>query len=388
MNARALTIMILAVAVTALTATVALAQSAQVIVTPKASYRISYDDNVNNTKKGDIEHRLTPALQVDVNTERSKNTLKAIVGIYRYGDLDNLDRTTQKYSLSSRNDLTERVRLHLNTSYDDDYTISNIAEEQAQIASKTARRRLSLSPRLEFVVTERNLFGLSYSYGSTDYDRDTYVDYDNQSVSADWTYIWTERFRVRASAGTSWYDNRYNNGDGTYSDLTFMAGFDYDIDEIWTWSFMGGLLQSKTTVDRTGQDTDTEGDGYVGSTRLAWNYPRSDGYVEYARDNTIGLSGETLTRDRFRLNERYLLTERSRLKFTALYTMAESDNSLSTETDSSYAQGQLSYEYDLDEDWTWEVGGSHEFFENHVNSNTYDRNKVFMEIRWDLPQEW
>jgi hypothetical protein len=378
--------LILAVAATALSASVALAQSAQVIVTPKAAYRIVYDNNVNNTKDGDFEHQFRPALQVDVNTERSKNTVEAAVTLHRYNDLDQLDRTEQEYTLSSRNELTELLRFNLTGSYEDDYTISKIAEELAETASKTARRRLTLSPRLEYVVTERNLVGLTYTYGSTDYDRAEYVDYDYQNLSADWTFIWTERFRLRASTGASWYDNKYSDGDGAYSDLSFMVGFEYDINEIWTWSVMSGLLQSKTTVDRPGLDVDKEGDGYVGSTRLTWDYPRSDGYIEYGRDNTIGLSGETLTRDRFHLKETYLLTERQRLKLDSVITLSESDGTIS-ERDSAYYRIRPSYEYDLDENWTWELGCSYEYVEDRVNSSNYDRSKAYMEIRWSLPEE-
>lgn len=386
MNARFLRVMIFALVAIVLSASGAMAQSAQVIVTPKAAYRITYDNNVNNTKDGDIEHVLTPALQVDVNTERSRNTFEASVSLHKYHDLDQLDRTTQEYSLSSKNELHERVRLNLDASYEDDYTIGKISEELATTARKTARRRLSLSPRLEFVADERNLIGLNYSYGTTDYDRADYVDYENQGASVDWTYIWTERFRLRSSVGMNWYDTSYDDGDGSYTNLTAMVGFDYDIDEIWTLSFMGGLLQSKSVVDRPGLDIEKDGEGYVGTARLAWDYPRSDGYVEYARDDTVGLSGQTLTRDRFRIYERYLLTERMRLSMTALATLSESDETIAR-TDSSYYQLRSNLEYDLDEHWTWEVGCGYEFTEDNVNSTDYDRSKVWMGIRWKLPEE-
>lgn len=386
MNVRALIIVIITFAVTALFSSAAFAQGAQVIVTPKASYRIVYDDNVNNTKDGDIEHQLRPALQVDINTERSKNRLEAGLTVHRYGDKDNLDRTEQEYTLSSRNELHERVRLNLTASYEDDYTISKIAEELAETTRKTARRRLTVSPRLEFVVTEKNLLGLTYTFSSTDYDRADYVDYDYHGLSADWTYIWTERFRLRASTGLSWYDNQYNDGDGSYSDVTFMTGFEYDLNEIWTWSLMGGYLQSKSTVDRPTLDIEEDGDGYVGTTQLAWDYPRSDGYVEYSRDNTVGLSGETLTRDRFRLRELYLLTERTRLRFDVSVTLTESDGSIN-ERDSAYYSLRPGIEYDLDENWTWEAGYSYEYSEDKINDSNYDRNKFYMGIRWDLPME-
>lgn len=387
MHARTFILMSLVVAGTVLSASLALARSAQVIVTPRAAYRISYDNNVNNTKDGDITHELTPGVRLDVNTERSKNRLEAEATVYKYHDKDELDRTTQSYSLSSRNDLTERVRLTLNGSYENDYTISKIAEELAETVSKTGRQRLGLSTRLDVVVTERNLLGLSYGYGSTDYDRSDYVDYDYQSASADWTYLWTERFRLRASTGMDWYDTDYNDGDGSYEDVSFMVGFDYDLNEIWTWSVMSGYLKNSTTADRTiGRDVDKDGDGYVGNTRLAWDYPRSDGFIEYGRDYTIGLSGETVTRDRFRLREKYLLTERSRLVLDGVVTLSESDGSIN-ERDSAYYRIHPSYEYDLSEHWTWAVGGSYEWNQNHITSSEYDRSKVYMEIRWALPEE-
>ncbi|MDD4732404.1 MAG: hypothetical protein PHX58_10760 [Desulfovibrio sp.] len=386
MKIRALTTLAVLLA-TATGACGAWAQSAQVIVTPMVGYRIQYDDNVNNTGEADLEHRLRPGVRLDVNTERSKNRLQAELSLYRYHDSDNLDRTEQDYSLSSRNELTERLRLNLQGSYEDDYTISKISEELAETTRKTARQRLNTSARMEFTVTERNLLGVTYGFGATDYERQDYVDFEQQSLSVDWTYIWTERFRLRAGTGFSWYDNDYDDGSGSYSDRSYTAGFEYDLNEIWTWSLNGGYLQSNSTVDRPGLDLDKDGDGYVGSSRLAWEYPRSSGYLEYARDNTVGLSGETLTRDRFRLRERYLITERSLLDFEAVATLTESDGSIK-DRDSVYYSLRPTYEYRLDEDWTWELGYRYEFIEDKVAEDDYDRHKVFTGIRWQLPQEW
>lgn len=387
MQFRVLTSLTILLAALGMVAGSALAQSAQVIVTPKVGYRIQYDDNLNNTKDGDVEHRLRPALQVDVNTEQSKNRLEASVSLYRLHDNDNLDRTEQDYSLSSRNQLHERVRLDVNGSYETDYTINKVAEELAETTRKTGRRRFNGSTRLEFVVTERNLVGLNYGFGTTMYDRDDFVDYDVHNYSADWTHIWTERFRTRLGVGGTWYDNEYTDGDGEYTDQSLTAGFEYDIDEIWTWSFTGGYVRSNTQVDRPALQVDKDGDGYIGSTRLAWDYPRSDGYVEYSRDNTVGLNGETLTRDRFRLWEKYLLSERSHLRFEALMTLAQSDGTI-RDRDSVYYRLRPTYEYALDEHWTWEVGYSYELVEDRKADTSYDRNKVFMGIRWQMPDEW
>ncbi|MGE4504501.1 MAG: outer membrane beta-barrel protein [Desulfovibrionaceae bacterium] len=357
------------------------------LFTPKIKAGAEYNDDVQYLGDGDMVFTVTPELQLEIDSERTEHTITASLTRYKYADLDSFDRTETGVSLESVHRATERLTLRGNVGYEVDYTLTSAEDEYGTTAEMAERGVFSLGARAEYMATELLLLGLSYNYSSTQYDS-KYVDVAGHSLGLDAAWRITERTTLLGAVSEGWYASEFlDSGEGDYRVTSFTAGIRHRLTEIWTVFGTGGVRLSENDLDTGGTDDVFYDEGWILNAGVEWQFERSRGELVYSHDNTAGLSGSRLDRDRIRISHTYRTTERSALTANAGVTQSKSDGVL---TDSKYRgwSAGLAWRYDTTEDSRLWIGYQHQASENLLSHDENDRNRYYIRFEVGFPEEW
>lgn len=360
-------------------------QAAQYTVMPALTVQGGYNDNVFFRESGDVELRISPALDVNAGTEKARIEASASLDIWEYDRLNEFDHTEQQYGLSVGLTPSDLWQTGFSGTYVDDYTFVWTLEETGVLADRSRRKQSILEPYLTHVLDARNTLRGAYSFVKTNFELDRYPDYRVHGASLTWSRaLLNEKTVFFCSAGVS--DSKYEQSAGDTEQVTYRAviGWEHRFTETLTGTFSAGptYTDSEYYSGVTLKNEDMT-DIYIDA-NLAWNRERLSlsAHVDYDIDHSI--YGENLARARIRGSLGYRWTERFRGNFSTAFYRSETDGLVRDEKRQTYSFNP-SVSYRLTETIDLRGGYHYTWTEDRVSDYSQERNRFYVQLAMDWP---
>jgi hypothetical protein len=360
-------------------------RAAEYTVTPALTVRGGYNDNVFFKEAGDVELRVSPALDVIAKTEKAHMEAGAVLDMWEYKRLNEFDSTEQRYRLSVGLTPGDLWQTGVSGTYTDDYTFVSTLEETGVLADKSRRKRSTVDPYVTAVLDARNTLRGGYSFVETNFDLDRYPDYRIHGASLTWSRaLLNEKTVFFCSAGLS--DAVYKQTAGDTEQLTYrtVIGWEHRFTEILKGTFSVGPTYSDSDFYRAGTLVSEDATDIYLDADLEWNPQRLSlsAHLDYDIDHSI--YGENLTRARIRGTLGYRWTERLRGNFSAAFYRSKTDGLIQDEKRRTYSLNP-SISYGIAETINLRGGYHYTWTENETSDYTQERNKFYVQLAMDWP---
>lgn len=163
---------------------------------PGLDLKEEYNDNLfldEDKPEDDFITTMSPSLEFDRDTERTKLKLTGRIGVIEYADHDDLSAVDQRYSGRLSVQQSPRLGLSMQGDYlrdhrpDRDFLVSGLLFDAVR------RERWTLGGAGSYAMTERNRLDGRYSYASETFPGGNFTDSDTHYVSASHVYDWSPR---------------------------------------------------------------------------------------------------------------------------------------------------------------------------------------------------
>lgn len=355
-------------------------------VTPSVKLRETYDDNVFLKEVDDLEHRISPAVELGMSTEKADVKATGTLDISEYERHNEFDSLDQEYGLSV--DLTPSALWQAGFSgrYVDDYTFVSALEESGVLAERARRKRASVDPYVTIALDDRNSLKAGYSFTKAQYNLDAYSDYRVHGGTLSWYHSLTnERTRLIFSVGASRADFYRTGQDVVQKTYRGFLGLEHQFTEALSLTVLAGPRYTESEFPRGGGSVEEDDSGIVLDGTLDWRLEERLSLSANAnRDVAQSIYGENMTRDRARVGFMYRLTERLRGNLNAAYYRNKTEGLIQEEKRQTYTvQPALSYR--LTEKLTLRAGYSYAWTENKITDRSLERNRVYVQLAMNWP---
>jgi hypothetical protein len=218
------------------------AHAADWSLVPQVDLGAKYDSNINFNyiaKESDYIFNVSPALDVNYESEVTKITGRLALEGLAYIRNPNLDTINQYYSFSGKRQVAPRLALAFTGGYILDTTLNEELIASGFIMNRTRRQALQAAPGLTFNLTERALLQLGYGYFQAIYQDPDYINYYSQSVSLGLKYL----LKNAKTTVTGTVLGRYTDYPAianTYRNIGAYLGVEHKFSEDWTLALLGG----------------------------------------------------------------------------------------------------------------------------------------------------
>ena len=379
---------------------------------PTLELRGEYDDNIDFDNHDEISDWLgicIPALCFNWRTPRLEVEGTAGVEIRRYSDESEYDDEYQRYHLTSRYALTERLRLNSGASFIRDSTHDSELEETGVVVNFYRRDRYTLNGGFDYQFSERISTGINYTYTNTDYDSPTEQDYDNHSVVGHIGYVFDDgRDQGFLQPSYSHYKSDRSRVDNyglslgwirTLTEkltLTCYLGIRYT-DTEYTWHGLRPVFNpgDGTISWRRVKHTETENDiGGTADISLAGNTETLEYEIGFNRDLSYTSDGSPIDRNRFKGSISWQASRRLRYAFdSSLYFSKSNDNfskdrrrSIYEDTVYYYLHPHISYRISENHYLQFHYRYARNRDKTLSDNKSYDRNRVWLSLVLKFPK--
>ncbi len=360
--------------------------AAEYSVIPGVSVRETYDDNVFLKETSDVEHRISPTLDLTARTEKGEITASGALDISEYERHSEFETVDQEYGLSARLMPSEFWEIGFSGTYVDDYTFRSALEDSGLLADRSRRKLASLDPSLTLFLGGRDALKISYAFSKMQYDLDAYSDYEVHGGNVTWYHdLMNERTRLIFLAGMSRSEFDRTGTDVTHTIYRGMVGLDHQFAENLKLTVMAGPRFTESEFPRGGVTVEDDDTGFVADGTLDWRVEeRLTLSANINRDVAQSIYGENITRDRARLSFMYRLTERFRGNLSTAYYESETDGLVQQEKRKTYSV-RPSIAYRITEKLDLRAGYHYTWTENQITDNSQERNRVYLQLAMDWP---
>ncbi len=382
---------------------------AETVVTPTVSVRAEYDDNTRFTVQDpvdDLVSSLRAGLEAVHTTERMETNAAMSLRAFKYMQDSDRDREEGRVEAGLSYALTERWSAGGNASYSLDSALESELLETGLVTEQSERVRLSAGGRLNFRLTELQELGLSVSLGRTEYDSDSFVDYDTSSV----TLTWYRAFRNQRDGLTV---QPYWSGQSTDTSEAatwgLMVGWTREWTEQWRLNaFLGGRRTTTETryvrpqwvfdpdllpafpfvLEEETVTEEAEGWGGVADVSLTWTGETWSAAASYNRDLSYDSLGEPIEQDRLSLSVTARWDERLRASCTGAVSFTRRDTQIDDEGSRSFSLAPT-VSYRLTADHWLNAGVVYDAYEEEGTGDSgRDRKRVWVSLEWRFPRAW
>lgn len=390
-------------------------RAAEYVITPSVKVRETYDDNVYFRNVDDFEHLISPALKLDVRTDRARWQATCAWDITEYQDRDELDSVDQTYRLSATVSPSTLLQLNISGHYVDDYTFDSTLEESGILAERSRRSSSTVQTGAAFILDHRNTLEFSYEFNKILYELESYTDYVVYGLNLMWFHNLTnERTRIiymLSGSKTDFEGNEdyyFEEDDGNFAQkeadvrqqtYRILAGMDHQLTETLRVSVKAGAhytesefpsfqaiaynVESGTSI--TIYDIKKKSDtGFILDGALTWHLELITLSASVNRDVTPSIYGENIIRDRISAALRYRLSEKLWCNLNTAYLHSETESFTQEQEYQTYSiQSALSYRFT--EDINLELGYAYTRTKNEITDQSEDRNRFFVQLSTAWP---
>lgn len=360
-------------------------RAAEYTVTPALTLQSTYDSNVYFKDAGDLEFRISPALELDARTEKAQVEASAALDIWEYKRLNELDNTEQYYRLSTDLTPSEVWQTGVSGTYTDDYTFVSTLEEVGVIADRSRRKKSTVDPYVTFFLDARNSLRGAYSFVKTNFELDRYPDYRVHGVNLTWSRaLMNERTVFFCVAGGSGARYKQTAGDTEQTTYRLLFGWEHPFSETLKGTVSVGPMYTDSDHYRGGTLVNEDSTDVFFDGTLEWNQERItlSAHVDYDIDHSI--YGENITRARIRGTLGYRWTERFRGHFSTAFYRSETDGLTGDEKRQTY-RARPWVTYRLTDRIDLHAGYRYTWTENRITDNSEERHRVGLQLAMDWP---
>lgn len=381
---------------------------AATVLTPGIQVRAEYDDNVLFSRENQLDDliaRFNPSLGISYRTEKLSSDTLMSIDVQRYIEESQLSREDIFFDTGLDYRATERFSTNANFSYRLDSTLESELDETGLVVGDLSdRQRISGGGGVVYYLTELQNLEFNFSLGSTDYDRETSVDYDSASVDVRWNRSLRNQRGV-VTLQPYWSETKSDVSQvDTYG---LLVGWARRLTEKWTLSaFLGGryttteyslarpvLVQDTrflpAVVFRIDQEVTTEEEsdwGGVADISLTWTNETWNMKASFNRDLSYSTQGDPIDRDRFGFSVGKNVSKRFAAHMdTALY-FTQNEGRFS-EQDSTSFRFSPHIVYRITEDHRFRAGYIYSYFKDDaVEDSGRNRNRVWVSLDFTFPR--
>lgn len=356
-------------------------------LTPAITLRGEYDDNIDFTRENKIDDfvwSISPSLTWNYGTDKLKINSRAGATVRRYTDESDLDDEMYSLSLGAAFQATERLGLTANAGYIRDTTLDSYLEETGRVMEREDRKLLTAGGGLAFAMTERMNTGLNYGFRKADYDRPASEDYTAHTFSGFLGYkLKSQVDTLFLSPSYSWTDLETKDID-TYS---VSLAWERKMSEIYKIRASAGYRWSEQKYDGvSGKD---RSNGMIADISLTRQGQLSSVTVGYARDLAVGTQGELDQVDRFYAQLGYKLMERLTANLNgSLYFAKKQNERAIRDNDSTFWSVSPSLSYQLTENFFLTTGYRYAHNKEDWYDGSAERNMVWLALSFQMPRKW
>jgi predicted porin len=376
------------------------AWSAGYMVTPSLQLSETYDDQVFFEDEEDFEHRITPALKLDVRTDRAQWQTSAAWDISEYQRHSELNTVDQAYGFSAAVTPGELWRFNLSGQYAEDYTFRSALEETGIVAKRSKRKSVSVQPGAAFVLDPRNTLALTYDFSETRYRLEEYADHEVHGLSMSWFHdLLNERTRLIWAVSADRADFEEAEGDVKQRTYRALAGLEHQFTEMLQFRLTAGARYTESEFPRTEsvfvppdsievitKTEEEEDSGFIVDGTLQWGSEKLGISASVSRDVTPSIYGEVITRNRVSAGLTYQWSEKLRWGLSAAYYLSETDGVVQDQEWETYSLGPA-VTYTFSRDINLQLGYGYTRSEDQDTDRPEERNRAFVQLTMAWPKQ-
>ncbi len=361
----------------------ALASGYDIRLTPSLGLRETYDDNVLFKGAEDMEHAVSPGLDIALGSELATLSLSSSAEILTYGSHSEYDRTNQRHSLALARSLDEHFDLALRALMMADSSFEASLQETGIVTTRIPRRIYSLAPGLGYRPDERTTLRLASDLRAYRHANRPSSDADIRGAGLAWENRLAER-GTTLLARSSYTDTGYAHGEQKGTAL--LAGLKDSLSENVRWTALAGPTRTRSAFDSHGRETTGDSTRLGGELGLEFSGERSSLTLGAIQDETSTLLGENAFRRMLRAKLEYDLSERLTASLSGSSTKTQS-GAYVQKSESLARHAEPALDYALDKDTHLLLGLSSTTVVNQLQQKTQEQKRVYLELRMALPTD-
>ncbi len=366
------------------------ALSAEGSLLTSVALRQEYNDNIFYTasdKTDDFISYATPALNLTYATEIFNLSALAAWDGSLYWDNSDQNRLNQRYGLSVGYRMSERWSVSANGLYIFDSVQDSQLDETGSVESGLSdRQRVNAGAGLDYAISERTNIGTDYEFQDTVFQRDADVDTKVHSVRVYYQRrLLNQRDVISIFPRFGWADS--DDYDAYSPSLNF--SWAHPFSETLDTSITVGVRH--TRVDYKDDTDDTNDWGGLADIWLRKRGELTTGRVGFSNDLQTRTNGEIINVSRLYANIDHRLSRRFGVGLNGgVWYSNLIENSPETDDDRWYFDVSPSAFYRLTENHILRLTYSynHQTLLDADDDDTYDRQRILLELTFNFPKTW
>lgn len=352
-------------------------------LTPSLGLRETYDDNALFMGAADMEHAVSPGLDISLGTELATLNLSSSAEMLTYGSHSEYDRTNQRHSLALARSLDERLDVGLRALMMVDSSFESSLQEAGIVTTRFPHRMYNLSPGLGYRPDERNTLRLGGDLRAHRHADRPSSNSDARGANLSWENLLQERGNTLI-VRSSYLDTEYTRGEQKSAAL--LAGLKDSISENLHWTALAGPSRTRSAFDYQGREATGESTRLNAELGLDLTRERSRLNLAAVQDETSTLLGENAHRKMLSARGEYDITNRltflagisKTLSQTAGYVQVSDNEVLTLEPVLDYAAGEHTH---------LRLGVSSTTVTNRLQQNDMEQRRLFLELHMNFPTD-
>lgn len=363
-------------------------QAAEIQVSPFASVRTEYNDNIlfeRQSPLSDALTRLGAGVDWEASTERMKLEAFTFLELERYRDGIEQDTENWRLEIDGLYLVTPRLRISGKLLYTKDTTLESEIEEIGAPRSRDDRNRYRGQAGFFYRYTMRTNIAGGYSFYRSEYESDRNVDVDDHLFSVFLIHRFNES---RDSISFGGMYSRSLSETRNRDSFSMNIGWRHRFAE--TFQFRGNLGVRYTIKDfASPRREDEDSSGGIVDVSLLRRGETLDARLGFRRDLRISSAGEDLVVDNlytgmnYRFAPRWVLGMEGNLFFTKEDGDVELENSRFFEFASSLSY-LLTKEHEIQIGYSYAIYKDRELDDNQVA----ERNRVWLTFQFRFPHRF
>lgn len=353
---------------------------------PELNVDETYDDNLFFKDISDFEHKISPAMQVQRTTERSRLSLSGNIDVLRYQDYSEYNRTNQKYKLRSSYAFSPRVNVKMNGDFRRDYTFEYEFEESGIVSEQNRRYVATAQPGMSIALTERDSLGIDFSYTRADNKSGSAADYWTVGSEMLWSRsLMDEKTHVLAGLSINKTEFELQPGDGSQTVYASVIGFSRDLGPRLNMVVKAGPTWTDSDFEQaTGKDSGNDLGARL-DTSLFWQFTElTDIRLSIDHGQYQSIYAENITRSRVRVNIGHNFTQRLRGEFGSSYINSQTEGYVNDEEKDAW-QLAVFAGYSLRPNMSVNLGYRYRRIDEELEDKTRDGNRLFVQLTVQFP---
>ena len=361
--------------------------------------RVEYNDNIflsSDNPEDRTSAVVAPSLSGTIKEINWQASINAKIKSYRYSDV-NLNSNDQFFDLSGRYNV-ERNIFALNVNHGLTSNLRYTSADFGLVAQRVNTKKQSVTPQYTFLMTERAVLVLSYTFTDVDYldaENLDYKPYISKTSSGSFIYNLTERDKLTLSL----YSVDYKTQNDLVRYQLFMSrfGVDHVFSKTLSTNFLIGISRRNST-NLTTQEFDYFGNIIVKTQEIDYTdrglllnasvkLKLESGKIELKliRDNTTNSFGGLDQIDKLKLHYNENLSSLWKYGISAGYEDIISISSNTRTSDRNILFFETKAFYSISKNW--DINASYRYTERKFknNGNAPHSNRVYMGLSYNFP---